>query len=549
MVVIARRLLQRAPLALSLAGFTLLGAPAIRVNSIGFLPDQAKAATIAGDFRSFRVIRESDGAAVLSADCLPVGSAASSGGDLRIADFSRLTAPGRYRLEGGGSRSAPFSIGAEVWVEPFNTVFRGFYLWRCGMAVGADSGGRRFAHAACHTNDAWLDLVGGGHVRRVSVGGWHDAGDYNKYVVNAGAAVGVLLRAWNDFGPAIRRAQERQPVADRAPDFLGEIRWELEWLLTMQTADGGVYHKLTTRGFGKFEAPETEATDRFFTPVSSAATADFAAMMSEASRTYLAVDPAFAARCGRAAGASWSWLCAHPGEKPFEAAGVSTGAYASTDADDRLWAAAGYWQATGDPGARQEAERRLRMIGARIDTDWDWGNLANLGALEYLFSDRPDADPSLKGELRRNLIAAAASIAATGAAHGYGRPLGNSYYWGDNGSVARQAVALAAGHRLDPRPEFRQAALDALGHLFGRNVTGRSMVTGLGFNPPLHPHDRRSAIDPDGPPWPGYLIGGPHPGPADWHDEQADYRTNEIAINWNAALVYALAGFLPGADF
>ncbi len=36
---------------------------------------------------------------------------------------------------------------------------------------------------------------------------------------------------------------------------------------------------------------------------------------------------------------------------------------------------------------------------------------------------------------------------------------------------------------------------------------------------------------------------GPHPA-TDWHDEQASYQVNEIAINWNSALVYALAACL-----
>ena len=73
-------------------------------------------------------------------------------------------------------------------------------------------------------------------------------------------------------------------------------------------------------------------------------------------------------------------------------------------------------------------------------------------------------------------------------------------------------------------------------------------MTGLGRNPPLNPHDRRSGADNITPPWPGYLVGGPHPSPKDWVDSQNDYRTNEIAINWNGALIYALAGFLPGSE-
>jgi endoglucanase len=59
----------------------------------------------------------------------------------------------------------------------------------------------------------------------------------------------------------------------------------------------------------------------------------------------------------------------------------------------------------------------------------------------------------------------------------------------------------------------------------------------------MHPHDRRSGADEVDAPWPGYLVGGGQRA-TDWKDEQEDYRTNEIAINWQAAMVYALAGFV-----
>jgi len=114
--------------------------------------------------------------------------------------------------------------------------------------------------------------------------------------------------------------------------------------------------------------------------------------------------------------------------------------------------------------------------------------------------------------------------------------------------VARQVVVLEAARRVIDKPAYRAASLDALNHLFGRNVHGRSYVTGLGHRPPMHPHDRRSAADKVVDPWPGYLVGGPHPRATDWNDDESDYRTNEIAINWNGALIYALAAFLDDVE-
>jgi endoglucanase len=153
--------------------------------------------------------------------------------------------------------------------------------------------------------------------------------------------------------------------------------------------------------------------------------------------------------------------------------------------------------------------------------------------------------------------------------HGYASPIGSLYSWGYNGFVARQTMILMAADRLtrnthgtvlhgaqllrqtpgrnSGKPEYRAACQDALNFLFGRNYYGRSFVTGLGFNPPEHPHDRRSGADDIVDPWPGYLVGGPHSKATDWKDVQEDARANEIAINWNSALVYALAAFLQDA--
>jgi endoglucanase len=65
----------------------------------------------------------------------------------------------------------------------------------------------------------------------------------------------------------------------------------------------------------------------------------------------------------------------------------------------------------------------------------------------------------------------------------------------------------------------------------------------------VFPHDRRSAGDPHRAPWPGCLVGGPWPRAEDWRDDQDDYKTNEIAINWNGALIYALAVFVEPREF
>jgi endoglucanase len=527
----------------------------IRFNTVGYLPNAEKQATIAAPCANFTVVRVTDGSTAFQGKATGPVLDPDTQEQLYTADFSKLKRPGEYQLDVPSvGRSAPFHIAADVYREPFHTVMLGFYLWRCGTAVSATHHGHTFAHAACHTNDAWLDYVGGGHTNRDGTKGWHDAGDYNKYTVNAGVTVGTLFRAWEDFGPQLRKVRLDLPESGgKLPDFLAELKWELDWLLTMQAPDGSVYHKLTTRSFGGFILPEAETADRYFTPWGSEATADFVGMTAQAARIFRPYDPAFADRCLQAAQLSYQFLKAHPEYHQADQTGFSTGAYEINQPNhrqngvpqNRLWAAAELWETTGSPDVLLDLETRVKAVNGQVDSDFDWDETKNLGLITYLFSKRPGRDPALVKLVHGNLLAVADDIVQTASRDGYERPLGSRYYWGCNGGVARQTLLLMAANRLSPgKGGYRATCLDALNHLFGRNCYGRSFVTGIGFRPPLHPHDRRDGGGNVVNPWPGYLVGGPHPKAGDWHDEQGDYRTNEIAINWNSALVYALAACL-----
>src|ERR1051326_8058453 len=267
---------------------------AIRLNTVGFLPHHEKRASVAARFTDFGVVDNASGAVVFRGKASGPVHNADTDEDIYVADFSALDRPGLYRLEVAGvGRSAPFRISRDVYDGPFRTVVQAMYLWRCGAAVSAKDGGVTYSHAACHTEDAWLDTVGGGHARRDATGGGHDAGDYNKYVVNAGVTVGIMLLAWEQFGAQIRMVNlDRHGAQDGLPAYLGEVKWETDWLLKMQAADGSVYHKVSTKDFGPAGQPEDEKTPRYFAPWSSASTADFAAMLSMTARAFEPYDRA-----------------------------------------------------------------------------------------------------------------------------------------------------------------------------------------------------------------------------------------------------------------
>ncbi len=549
----------------------------IRLNSLGFLPAMPKKATIISECNNFTVKKAAEAPDANSSkprlrsqaeDTIFSGAVTGpfSQKDVNqvvwIADFSGLTEKGRFYLDVPGvGRSIDFEIGDTVYDFAFYTSFRGFYLWRCGTAVEGRHNGVTYSQGACHLNDAYQDYMGINDTSlRDGTGGWHDAGDFNKYTVNAGVTMGALFLAWDHFQDKLKDMSLNIPdTAPSWPDYLKELKWEIDWLLKMQYPDGSgkVSHKLTTLNFCGFIMPEKEMDKRYFTDWGSAATADYVAVLAMAARYFKPYDAGYAQTCLDAAKISYIFLKNNPADKRPDLKAFSTGAYGTSDPDDRLWAAAEMWETTGEAQYLKDFEERAvaaftyRRLGeaqssdGKVDEDWDWSNVRNLGMFTYLLSKREGRNAAILEDVRHDALATADTIVAKGNKDVYGRPFGGRYYWGCNGTVARQVLNLQVAYRISPKPEYINTALDAIGHIFGRNYYGRSFVTGLGHQPPMNPHDRRSGADGIAEPWPGYLVGGGQT-VRNWQDVEGSYQTNEIAINWQGALVYALAGFISG---
>ncbi len=520
-----------------------------RHNALGFLPTAEKQMTInLTDAEEFRVRRADNDKVVYEGTLGEVLTQKDVNESVRIADFSELTREGKYYLEiPGVGRSRDFTIGQQAYNDAYATAMRAFYLWRCGTAIDHTYKGIRYQQEICHQGDGHEDHIGieGGH--HDGTGGWHDAGDYGKYVVNAGITGFTLLWAWEQFAPALQNVTLGLPeTAPGYPEFLKEIKWEIDWLLKMAYPDGSgkVSHKLTALNFSDFYTmPQEDLQNRYYTDWSSAATADYVALLAQASRAFAPYDAAYAAKCLEAAKVSYDFLSSYTGQKFLMQPQFTTGAYFTIDPDDRMWAAAEMWETTGDERYLKDFEKMAEQQKFVVDVNWDWDNMRNLGMFRYAVSERPGKNPEVEAKIKENIIAAADEIVATADADVYGRPLGGRYYWGCNGTVGRQTLGLQVADILAPNAKYQAAALDAVAHLFGRNHYDRSYVTGIGFNPPLYPHDRRSAADGIQQPWPGYIVGGGHTA-TDWIDDQDSYSHNEVAINWQAGLVFALAWFV-----
>ena len=518
----------------------------VQLNSLGFLPQQSKKASIVGDAKSFVIKSVSDQSTVFKGEVSKPVFQKDVDQNVSVADFSSVIKDGKYYLETDkGFKSIEFEISPKVYNQAFYTSMRGFYLWRCGTAVEGIHNGIHYAHPACHLDDGYEDYQGKPDQRRNGTGGWHDAGDYGKYVVNAGITVGMMFMAWDQFQNDLKKFKLDLPeTAKGYPDFLKELKWETDWLLTMQYTDGSgkVSHKLTRKNFEPFCKAEDDKEKRYFTDWSSAAVADFVAMMAQASRYFEPFDKAYSQKCLAAAQLSYKFLKENPKDKGFVQGEFKTGGYQTSDPDDRLWAAAEMWETTGNAEFLKDFEAQATSENFKIDEDWDWGDVSNMGMFQYVLSKKSGKNPEILKTIQKNIVEVANKIVTNANSDVYARPLVR-YYWGCNGTIARQVLNLQVANRIAPDKAYIQTSLDAIAHIFGRNYYNRSFVTGLGINPAMNPHDRRSGSDNEVQPWPGYIVGGGSKA-TEWHDKQEDYTTNEIAINWQGALVYALAGFV-----
>jgi endoglucanase len=546
-------------------------APDAAFNQVGFLPDGEKIATLpardAAD-TSFQIVPETPSRLMNSSVFHGTLAAAqldeASGDRVALADFSAWTTPGRYRLLAQGRRSEPFSIGQDVYRDALRLSMRAYYGQRCGCAVDLGGG---YRHAACHLSGAYHRTSG----RQGTVanhGGWHDAGDYGRYIVNCGITCGTLLWAWELYPQVLRGLALNIPESGgKLPDYLAEVRWNLEWMLSLQDSDGGVWHKQTSEQFCAFILPEKDALTSYIIGTgkspfkSTVATADLAAVMAIAARCYGAYDPVFAGRCLAAAKNGWSWAIAHP-DIPFtNPPGIGTGGYDDRHCNDAiLWASAELWRTTGDTRYEQTFLSGAAALPPETNIKApSWPNVAPMAYWTYLFSDRVaqrKTSDALKSRILKETAAAAQLLIDRRASSGYGNTLAPvDYIWGSNSVAANQSLLLFIANHFQPDPHAVQAALGNLHYLLGRNCFGVSWVTHVGANPFQHPHHRPSAADDVAAPWPGLMSGGPNARPGDqiartlpklppmrmWLDDQSAYSLNEVAINWNAPLVFLLA--------
>ena len=510
----------------------------ILTSQLGYIPDARKTAVVRGNADSFSVINKATGQAVITNRALSSAVTNSSANETdRIADFSDLTANGTYVIRCSGlDDSYPFTIDEGVYDDMMDEAVHMFYLQRCGCGVQDAT----FGHAACHTGTAVV--YGTGQTIDAS-GGWHDAGDYGRYTVAGAKAVADLLYAYLANPERYGDSTGIPESGNGKADILDEVKYELDWMFKMQASDGGAYHKVTCESFPGYVMPQNETGQLIVTPVSTTATADFAAAMALAAEVYKDYDASYAQKCLTAAEKAWQFLEQNPNLIFQNPSDITTGEYGDkSDKDERYWAAAQLYRTTGD----SKYLNALNSLGTQDGLDWalvgDYGNIA------ILTMNNPDS--TVYDKAKSSVLSQAAKLATLSENSPYGVAL-SKYNWGSNMTVANAGIILYLAHALDGSSRYLDAAQAQLDYLLGENPLGECFVTGFGTVSPENPHHRPSMAQNQA--QKGMLVGGVNqnledsaakaycanePAAKCYVDNSESYSTNEITIYWNSPLVY-----------
>ncbi|MFC1763165.1 glycoside hydrolase family 9 protein [Planctomycetota bacterium] len=521
--------------------------PAIHVNQLGYLPSAEKRAVIVNIDGEFNLVRDAGNQVVHSGSTVFVKDDRVISGDrVYHADFSSVTTPGIYRIECDGITSPSFAIDWDVYREVADALLKSLYFQRCGLELDPLYAGL-WSHAICHNflGRLYVDETTAGAYKD-GRGGWHDAGDYNRYTTPAAVALGHLLLLREMYPSAYGDNLNIPETENGFSDLLDEIRWGLKWIVKMQDAsDGGVYHHLTKGWYAAFIMPEFDKGKILFYPKSSHATGGLAAVCAWGARLFAPIDPAFANQLRSAAEHAWRWLVTTPGPDRVDH-GYGDWSYL----DEQYWAAVQLYALTGEIQYHNFIKNRHEAA----PKGYGWQSVGTLGDVGYLLLPLAMQDETLKNVLGERLTERATSVLYRRNADAYRIGLVVSDYgWGSNMAVGAKAMDLLVENYFNPSADWVAAAYDHLHYLLGRNAVGTSYVSGYGTLAMRFPHHRPSDADGVDDSVPGLVSGGPNRDPVDsaadlvagnppaksWVDVVESYSMNEITTYWNSPFIFA----------
>lgn len=542
----------------------------IKVNQIAYLPNSAKVAVVPfqpaqNDNKNsvkqgFSIVNSTSGEVVYKGTLSAPSAWAPANQIVKLADFSDVTASGSYVVKVDGFAQSPaFTISQDGFLAMHDAALKAYYFNRAGMALTKEFAGvwqRPSGHPDTRVivhESAASDARPAGTIIS-SPKGWYDAGDYNKYIVNSGISTYTLLLAYMHFEDFYQQRSINIPESsNNVPDIIDEIMWNLDWMQTMQDPnDGGVYHKLTTKNFMGTVMPHTLTEPRYVVQKSTGAALNFAATLAVASRAISKL-PSFEAKANeykKAATEAYKWAMTYPTAIYNQPEDIKTGEYGDTElAGEFAWAAAELFLLTNNADYLESFKHF-----ASEPTTPGWQDTMTLAYISLLSDGKAIMSEDDYVSVANKVLQYSDNIVALYQQSAYRVPMTRTdFVWGSNSVALNKALVLLQAYRHTSNEKYKIAASSLTDYVMGKNPSDYSYITGFGSKSPMDPHHRVSYADDVKDPVPGFLVGGPHTGEQDncgydgsfpattYLDDWCSYSTNEVTINWNAPLVYALA--------
>ncbi|MBT0993744.1 glycoside hydrolase family 9 protein [Cellulomonas sp. DKR-3] len=566
------------------------GRPRVRVNQVGYLPGRPMRATLVSDEPEpvpFLVVDEG-GRPVHEARShpWPTRPEPTSGLAVHVLDLGDLP-PGRHRVlvPTLDAHSHAFRVDAGLYRPLAADALRFLTLQRSGVAID-DEVAPGYARPAGHVGvppnrgDTAVRPWSGPDAPRLYPGwrddatydvsgGWYDAGDHGKYVTSGAIAVWQLLGA----ADVLARGPRTAAADDLRDRVLDECRWQLDWLLRMQVPPGRphaglAFHRVHGVVWSPIPGPpHLDPTERVLHRPSTGAGLHLAAAAAAGARTFRLADPAYAARLLAASRCAYDAALRTPDLlAPDDHARHGGGPYGDDDlSDDRYWAAAELWLATGEERYAEDVARSPHHARDPFDErGFDFDAVAAPARLDLALHGRTGPAAPLPDHDRvvASVVAGADRLRAVQDAQPWGQPYApaDGWAWGSNGRLLNNLVVLGTAALVSGETGYLDAVAAGADHLLGRNALGQSYVTGYGTDHSRHQRTRSFGQDRDAtlpPPPPGALAGGANSQPAPdfpyddrlvglppqccYLDEPTSEVTNDVCIRWNAPLVWVSA--------
>lgn len=530
----------------------------IFVNQLGYYPDLEKYALIENPLNATdaSIINTLTNKTILNVNLSPPEIDKFSKQPISKIDFSQLKQIGNYKIKVKNRTSFPFKIDNNIYNKVLTDTTKTFYLQRCGTSINDTKSG--VVHPPCHTNDGYIQSGDPYNLKNDKIdttGGWHDAGDYGKYIASTTIAATLLMTAYEN-NPSIRKVKIYSNKNNETPEILDEIKYALEWMQKMQREDGAVYRKCSGEQWpSDTTLPQDDKQKRFIYPPSSQETGKFSATMSRAARIYKDIDPVFSKKCLDAAIKSWLYITENPYVTNYESSDDSgsggypnpqydTEKFAYTDIDEKVWAATELYITTEENNYLEFAKNNIDKC---MYEPFSWKNTMFMALANLATGDAIEINT--KQEAKNEITNISDKLISQMNYNPYNLPITN-FKWASNAAILSEGITLTYAYSLSKDEKYKEYAIKTLNYIFGANPLNKSFVTKAGSNPPVNVHHRYSMAT--GKIIPGLMVGGPNNTANDntatpglniksYVDNKKSYATNEYAIDYNAPLVYMLS--------